>query len=97
MRLGSDIMNNEINSLEDLYRLLLPALRSKKKEMHDLKHLYITEKDIWDYMKDNIWKDAVDLKLSDMVDNVLNIENDKIASYMAANLLESRMDYEENI
>ena len=90
-------MNNEINSLEDLYRLLLPALRTKKKEMHDLKHLYIKEEDIWEYMRQSVWMDAVDLTLSDMVDNILNTENDEIAAFMASRILESRMDEDENL
>ena len=38
----------------DLYKLLLPALKSKKREMHDLKYLYVTEQDIWNYIKENI-------------------------------------------
>ena len=90
-------MNGEINSLQDLYRLLLPALRTKKKEMHDLKHLYIKEEDIWEYMRQSVWMDAVDLTLSDMVDNILNTENDDIASFMASRMLESRMDEDESI
>ena len=90
-------MNGEINSLQDLYRLLLPALRTKKKEMHDLKHLYIKEEDIWEYMRESVWMDAVNLTLSDMVDNILNTDNDKIASFMASRMLESRIDDDESI
>ena len=47
-------MNSEINSLKDLYQLLLPALKSKKREMKLSKYSYIKEIDIWNYIKDNI-------------------------------------------
>ena len=43
-------MNSEINSLKDLYQLLLPALKSKKREMKLSKYSYIKEIDIWNYI-----------------------------------------------
>ena len=89
-------MNNEINSLRDLYELLYPALKSKEREMHDLKHLYIKDTDIWEYLKNNVWNEATDLTLSDMVSDILHTDNDKIASYLAAKLREERLDENEN-
>ena len=89
-------MNNEINSLEDLYRLLHPALKSKEREMHDLKHLYIKEKDIWEYLRENVWNDATNLTLSDMVSDILSTDNDKIAAYFAMKIREERHDEDEN-
>ena len=89
-------MNNEINSLEDLYRLLHPALKSKEREMHDLKHLYIKEKDIWIYLRENVWNDATNLTLSDMVSDILSTDNDKIAAYFAMKIREERHDEDEN-
>ena len=89
-------MNNEINSLADLYRLLHPALKSKEREMHDLKHLYIKEKDIWEYLRENVWSNATNLTLSDMVSDILNADNDKIASYLATKLKETRIDNDED-
>ena len=89
-------MNNEINSLADLYRLLHPALKSKEREMHDLKHLYIKEKDIWEYLRENVWNDATDLTLSDMVSDILSTDNDKIAAYFAMKIREERLDEDEN-
>lgn len=88
-------MNNEINSLQDLYRLLLPALKSKKREMNDLKYLYITEKDIWNYIKENIWSKTTNLTLSDMVSDILNTDNDKIGAYVASMICETRTNLKE--
>ena len=89
-------MNNEINSLKDLYDLLHPALKSKEREMHDLKHLYIKEQDIWEYLRENVWDDAYNLTLSDMVSDILNADNDKIAAYFAMKIREERLDEDEN-
>ena len=89
-------MNNEINSLSDLYRLLLPALKSKKREMNDLKYLYVTEKDIWNYIKENVWSKTTNLTLSDMVSDILNTDNDKIGGYVASQICESRTNLNED-
>ena len=88
-------MNNEINSLSELYELLLPALRSKKRELRDLKYYYITEKDIWDYIKTNNWINETNLTLADMVDDILHTENEKIAAYVASKIENERSNNTE--
>lgn len=89
-------MGNEINTLTELYKLLLPALRSKKREMHKLKYFYITEKDIWNYIKDNIWSKSSNLTLADMVSDILNTDNDKISGYVALGITEQRRNINED-
>lgn len=88
-------MNNEITTLADLYKLLLPALKSKRREMHSLKYVYVTEKDIWNYIKDNIWSKTSNLTLSDMVSDILNTDNDAIGGYVARGITESRINLNE--
>lgn len=88
-------MNSEINSLKDLYQLLLPALKSKKREMKLSKYSYIKEIDIWNYIKDNIWQNSSNLTLSDMVSDILNTDNDLIGNYVARQITDSRMSNEE--
>ena len=46
-------LNNEIKfkSLAELYERLLPALRSKAREIHKKGMDYIGEEDIWNYLK----------------------------------------------
>lgn len=88
-------MNSEINSLKDLYQLLLPALKSKKREMKLLKYSYIKEIDIWNYIKDNIWQNSNNLTLSDMVSDILNTDNDLIGNYVARQITDSRISNEE--
>lgn len=88
-------MNSEINSLKDLYQLLLPALKSKKREMILSKYSYIKEIDIWNYIKDNIWQNSNNLTLSDMVSDILNTDNDLIGNYVARQITDSRISNEE--
>ena len=73
-----------------------PALKSKEREMHDLKHFYIRENDIWVYLRENVWNDAYNLTLSDMVSDILNADNDKIAAYFAMKIREERLDEDED-
>ena len=47
-------MNNEIKfkSLAELYERILPALKSKTREIHKKGMDYIHEEDIWNYLKE---------------------------------------------
>ncbi len=84
--------NDEINTLTDLYNRLLPALKTKKNEMHKLKYLYVSEKDIWNYIKDNKWCNMHNLTLFDMVSDILNTSNDEIGAYVARMVSDIRED-----
>lgn len=70
------------SSLEELYQRLLPALKTKKSEMHRQGFNYIKEEDIWNFFKETKWKKAVELSLSVMVNDVLNIDNILIDNYL---------------
>ncbi len=72
----------KFNSLEELYKRLLPALRSKVKELKNNGFNYIKEEDIWNYFKKIKWTNCKTLTLYDMVDDVLNIPNNKIDEYV---------------
>ncbi len=69
------------NSQEELYKRILPALRSKMKRIHKDGYKSIKEIDIWDYMRLNRWNKSVGLELCDMVHDILNIPNIEIMKY----------------
>jgi len=69
-------------SLNELYNRLLPALRSKKKELNSKGYKYIHEEDIWNYLKQTAWKQNIQLTLDKMVDDILNTSNDEFDNYM---------------
>jgi len=66
---------------EELYKRILPALRSKRKMMKKDGYSSIKESDIWDYMRYICWSDSYGLELCDMVDGILNTDNKLIAQY----------------
>lgn len=79
-------MNMEFNSLEELYNRLKPALKTKVIEMHRLGFNYITETDVWNYLKEIKWSDSSNLLLYQMVSDVLNIDNIKLDEYLKSKL-----------
>lgn len=75
-------MDIEFNSIKELYERLLPALNTKIAELKRYDLDYIKKEDIWNYLKVNKWEKATDLKLYQMVDDILNLDNDKIDNYV---------------
>jgi len=75
-------MEEQFSSLESLYERLLPALQSKKRELHMNHMVYINEKDIWEYLRIQKWNRASNLTLFDMVDDILNTDNNLIDHYV---------------
>lgn len=80
-------MDMKFNSVEELYKRVYPALTTKKYELNRLGYNYIKQKDIWNYLKENKWKNSRGLTLSEMVDNILNCDNKKIEKYIKDELL----------
>ena len=68
----------KFNSVNELYARVLPALKSKKKELVRSKIKYIDEKEIWTLLSNNTWRKDKDLTLADIVDDILNINNMKL-------------------
>jgi hypothetical protein len=75
-------MDETFSSLEELYTRLLPALESKKRELHQNHMIYIDVQDIWSYFCINKWNRGVNLTLFDMVDDILNTDNQLIDDYV---------------
>lgn len=91
-------MDIEFRSLEELYARLKPALRTKRMELRRTGYTYITEEDIWNYLKDKKWKSARDLELHDMVDDVLNCDALYVDDYLKGKLNQkNRMLYFDNV
>ena len=74
-------MDLEFNSLEELYNRLRPALNTKMSELTLNGYGYLKCEDIWNYLKENKWKNGHDLMLSDMVSDILNADNVLIDDY----------------
>ncbi len=74
-------MDIEFNSAEELYERLLPALRSKVADLKRDGYNYLTADDVWNYLKENKWRNSNNLALYEMVSDILNSDNVIIDEY----------------
>lgn len=72
----------EFKSAKELYNRVLPALYSKVKELRNLGFKYITEKDVWNYLVNSMWKVKRDLQLHDLISDILYADNYKLNDYV---------------
>ena len=71
----------EFRSQKELYLNLIPALNVKMKLLKRNKMNNIAKEDIWNYLKDNKWKNSVDLTLADMVNDIIHVDNNEVSNY----------------
>ncbi len=83
-------------SLNDLYTRILPALKSKTKELHKSGFKYIHEEDIWNYLKEYKWRMSHNLDLSLMVNDIFNIEIKELDDYVRNELKDYHRDLKED-
>lgn len=90
-------MNSEIKfkSLQELYERILPALKSKTKEIHKKGINYIHEEDLWNYLKTYKWTSSRSLDLGDMVNDIFNIEERELDSFVKSELKNYRRNIEQ--
>ena len=69
------------SSQDELYKRVLPALRSKKKLLSKDGFKSIELPEIWSYMRNVKWSNKFGLELCDMVDDILNTSNVDISEY----------------
>lgn len=84
----------EFKTVEELYKRVSPALYSKLKELKRLGYTLVTEKDIWNYLVDNEWKNRTNLELYDLISDIINADNYKINDYVVSKLsrMKNRLD-----
>lgn len=79
-------MEKRINTQSELYKRVLPALKTKRHEMMRQGIRIVKEIDIWNYNKEFVWKNAKDLTLASMVDNILNTSDKIYENYVIEKL-----------
>ena len=85
-------MDIEFGSVKELYERLTPALRTKELELKRNGINYIKKEDIWNYLKGAKWKDASNLLLHQMVDDILNIDYVLLKNYVEDNMKEYKVE-----
>ena len=72
----------KFKSLEELYRKLLPALRTKVADLRRSNVLWVKEIDIWNYLKVLYWRNKKDLTLGEMVNDILSTTNEELIKFV---------------
>ena len=71
-------MDFQFSSQEELYQRVKPAINAKVVELHRLGFSYIVDVDIWNYLIETKWKKSRNLVLSDIVSDILHVNNKKL-------------------
>ena len=75
-------MNNEFNTKEELFNRVKPALKIKEKDLIKLGYSNITGLDVWNYLIESKWSKSKNLVLSDIVDDILNVDVEALNDYL---------------
>jgi hypothetical protein len=67
-------MEKGINSKIDLYNRIKPAINVKIKDIKREYSINITVNEIFSYLENNIWNKKINLSLSEMVEDIFNID-----------------------
>ncbi len=74
-------MEFKFETIDKQFELLLPALKTKEIQLRRNDYLGLSVEDIWDYLKEEIWKNKDSLHINEMVSDILSADNDAINSY----------------
>jgi len=72
---------DEYKSVKELFDSLKPAFLVKLRLINK-DYDYITRNDIWNYLKINKWCKDVDLTISEMVDDIIMVDIDKVDKFL---------------
>ncbi len=94
---GDYMKDINIESQEELYARIKPALRSKKRMMRVNGYTSIKEVDIWNYLRLNKWSSSIGLELCDMVDDILHVDEKLVAEYFYTRSVQVKADVEDTM
>lgn len=75
-------MDFEFHTQQELYDRVKPALHAKLEELKRLNYKGIKEVDIWEYLVEVKWKKAKNLMLSDVVSDIIHVDNKRLDMYL---------------
>ena len=73
---------DEYKSQKELYLALVPALNVKMRIIRNSEYNYIKKEDIWNYLRTNKWCKDINLCISEMVNDIINVEEKLIDKYL---------------
>lgn len=75
-------MDYEFRSLKELFERVRPALNARKVELQRVGYQYISSLDIWNCLIEYKWKNGKNLMLSDIVDDIMQIDIQRLDAYL---------------
>ena len=75
----------EYNNIRELFNGLIPAFNVKLRLIHK-DYDYITKTDIWNYLKINKWCKDSNLTISEMVDDIIMVDINKVDLFLKDHL-----------
>ena len=89
-------LNNEtFTNMNDLYKRVLPALNTRKYELKRIK-FNVNSLDIWDYCVSNLWRNKKDLRIYEMVSDILSVDELKLKIFLDNRNGETNERYRDN-
>lgn len=82
----------KFNSLNELYQRLLPALKTRQKELTAGGLSYVMPEDIWNFLKENKWLKSANLSLHDMVNDIMLVDIHDIEYYIKKQMKHVKRD-----
>ena len=79
-------MDNNFSDLNELFRRLKPALKSKEREFKRIGYGHIKDIDIWNFLKDKVWSKANNLALHEMVSSIFMVTHLEIDKFVKEKL-----------
>ena len=73
---------DEYKSQKELYLALVPGLNVKMRIIRNSEYNYIKKEDIWNYLRTNKWCKDINLCISEMVNDIINVEERLIDKYL---------------
>lgn len=91
-------MDEEVKfrSLPELYKRILPALKSKKRELKLKGFNYIYEEDIWNFLKNFKWAGARNLDLGTIINDVFNVNEDQLNEYVKEEIMKHHREVDNS-
>ena len=78
--------------MRKLYNELLPALSSRELSLHNEGYVFITKKDIFNYLKVKWDKNS---EISDIVDDIMHVDGYDVSKFIRNDVLYRRDFYEK--
>lgn len=75
-------MDYEFSSILDLKAHIKPALDSKVRELQRKNINYVSQDDIFEYLRNMVWPLKTNLTLYNIVDDILNTDNETFSNYV---------------